>query len=87
VLFIKKELGDIDLVCGNVWQDEKGALQGYRLAKIKAKHPEINAQILDYVISSSKIKIRQNEAIQIEKDGYKIVLKSNWLGEKTPHWV
>jgi len=34
------------------------------------------------VISSGKIKIRQNEAIQIEKDGYKIVFKSNWLGEK-----
>ena len=43
VLFYIKELGDIDLVCGNVWQDEKGALQGYRLAKIKAKLPEINA--------------------------------------------
>ena len=86
--FYRKELGDIDLVWGKVWQDEKGALQGYGLAKIEAKHPEINARILNDVIKLGKAEIRQNEAVRIEKDGYKIVLKSNWLGEKTPNkWI
>ena len=86
--FYRKELGDIDLVWGKVWQDEKGALQGYGLSKIEAKHPEINARILDDVIKLGKAEIRRNEAVRIEKDGYKIVLKSNWLGEKTPNkWI
>lgn len=86
--FYRKELGDIDLVWGKVWQDQKGALQGYGLAKIKAKHPEITAENLDDVIKNGQTKIRQNEAIQIEKDGYKVVLKNNWMGEKTPNkWI
>ena len=86
--FYRKELGDIDLVWGRVWQDQKGTLQGYGLAKIKAKHPEITAENLDDVIKNGQTKIRQNEAIQIEKDGYKVVLKNNWMGEKTPNkWI
>ncbi len=86
--FYRKELGDIDLVWGKVWQDQKGALQGYGLAKIKAKHPEITAENLDDVIKNGQTKIRQNEAIQIEKDGYKVVLKNNWMGKKTPNkWI
>ncbi len=86
--FYRKELGDIDLVWGKVWQDQKGTLQGYGLAKIKAKHPEITAENLDDVIKNGQTKIRQNEAIQIEKDGYKVVLKNNWMGEKTPNkWI
>ncbi|WP_107770090.1 hypothetical protein [Campylobacter concisus] len=86
--FYRKELGDIDLVWGKVWQDQKGTLQGYGLAKIKAKHPEITAKNLDDVIKNGQTKIRQNEAIQIEKDGYKVVLKNNWMGEKTPNkWI
>ena len=86
--FYRKELGDIDLVWGKVWQDQKGTLQGYGLAKIKAKHPEITAENLDDVIKNGQTKIRQNEAIQIEKDGYKVVLKNNWMGKKTPNkWI
>ncbi|WP_158333411.1 hypothetical protein [Campylobacter concisus] len=86
--FYRKELGDIDLVWGKVWQDQKGTLQGYGLAKIKAKHPEVTAEKLDDVIKNGQTKIRQNEAIQIEKDGYKVVLKNNWMGEKTPNkWI
>ena len=86
--FYRKELGDIDLVWGKVWQDQKGTLQGYGLAKIKAKHPEVTAEILNDVIKNGQTKIRQNEAIQIEKDGYKVVLKNNWMGEKTSNkWI
>jgi len=58
--FYRKELGDIDLVWGRVWQDQKGTLQGYGLAKIKAKHPEITAENLDDVIKNGQTKIRQN---------------------------
>nr|DAO27866.1 MAG TPA: crystallin beta/gamma motif-containing protein [Caudoviricetes sp.] len=86
--FYRKELGDIDLVWGKVWQDQKRTLQGYGLAKIKAKHPEVTAEILNDVIKNGQTKIRQNEAIQIEKDGYKVVLKNNWMGKKTSNkWI
>ncbi|MGG7073205.1 DEAD/DEAH box helicase family protein [Campylobacter sp. 9BO] len=86
--FYKEDLGDIDLVWGKVLKDEKGQIQGYGLAKIKEKHPEITPEILDDVIKTGEIKTRQNEAVQIIKDNYKIILKSNWMGEPTKNkWV
>ncbi|MGG7049276.1 hypothetical protein U5B16_09570, partial [Campylobacter sp. M4] len=40
------------------------------------------------VIKIGEIKTRQNEAVQIIKDNYKIILKSNWMGEPTKNkWV
>ncbi len=84
----RKELGDIDLVWGKVWRDEKGEIQGYGLSKILDKHPEITPEILADIINNGTLKRQKNEAIQILKDDYKVVLKSNWKGEPTKNkWI
>ncbi|WP_250322476.1 hypothetical protein [Campylobacter lari] len=63
-------------------------VKGYGLSKIIEKHKEINADILNDVIINGTVQQRQNEAIQIVKDNYKIILKSNWNGNKTKNkWI
>ncbi|MCV3396044.1 hypothetical protein L8V93_07840 [Campylobacter lari] len=85
--FHRKDLGDIDLVWGEVRTSNSEA-KGYGLSKIIEKHKEINADILNDVITNGTVQQRQNEAIQIVKDNYKIILKSNWNGNKTKNkWI
>lgn len=85
--FHRKDLGDIDLVWGEV-RTSSSEVKGYGLSKIIEKHKEINADILNDVITNGTVQQRQNEAIQIVKDNYKIILKSNWNGNKTKNkWI
>lgn len=85
--FHRKDLGDIDLVWGEV-RTSNSEVKGYGLSKIIEKHKEINADILNDVITNGTVQQRQNEAIQIVKDNYKIILKSNWNGNKTKNkWI
>ena len=44
--FYRKDLGDVDIIWGEAKQNAKGGWDGYGLAKIEKKHPEISAQIL-----------------------------------------
>ncbi|RDU51339.1 hypothetical protein CQA49_09715, partial [Helicobacter sp. MIT 00-7814] len=81
----RKDLGDIDLVWGEY---NKETQKGFGLSKILAKHPEITAEILTDIINNGVIKRQENEAIQILRDNYKVVLKSNWKGEPTKNkWI
>ncbi|MDE7197214.1 MAG: hypothetical protein K2N69_09400 [Helicobacter sp.] len=71
--------GNIDLV----WGDSR-----FGLAHILDKHPNMTNDILGDVLQNGELKIRQNEAIQIRKDNYKVILKSNWKGEPTKNkWI
>ncbi|MDE6044291.1 MAG: hypothetical protein K2F85_02090, partial [Helicobacter sp.] len=71
--------GNIDLV----WGDSR-----FGLAHILDKHPNMTNDILSDVLQNGELKIRQNEAIQITKDNYKVILKSNWKGEPTKNkWI
>ncbi|CAM4049737.1 hypothetical protein N4T57_07725 [Campylobacter hepaticus] len=74
-----------------VWEEVRTSnseVKGYGLSKIIEKHKEINADILNDVITNGTVEHRQNEAIQIVKDNYKIILKSNWNGNKTKNkWI
>ncbi|AKT91985.1 hypothetical protein [Campylobacter gracilis] len=45
--FYRKDLGDVDIIWGEAKQNAKGGWDGYGLAKIEKKHPEISAQILE----------------------------------------
>ncbi|TQR42954.1 hypothetical protein DMB95_00185 [Campylobacter sp. MIT 12-8780] len=85
--FERKDLGDIDLVWGEVWRDEKGQIQGFGLSKILQKHPEITAELLADIVENGSLKKQVNEAMQVIKDNYKIVLKSNWKGKPSNKWI
>lgn len=85
--FYRKELGDIDLIWGELWQ-EKGKIQGYGLVKIIIKHPEITAFTLNEIIEKGEIKTRNNEATQIIYKNYKVLLKQNWQGKPLKNkWI
>ncbi|PAF51987.1 DUF3519 domain-containing protein [Helicobacter sp. 13S00477-4] len=86
--FYKEGLGDIDLVYGKVWKNNKDEIEGFGLAKIIKKHPEITPQILADIVNNGKINKAENQAITITKDNFKVALKSNWQGKPTKnHWV
>lgn len=86
--FHRQDIGDIDLVWGKVWKNDKGNIEGYGLSKIIQKHPEITAQKLNDIITKGKIKTRKNEATQIFYDGHKVLLKQNWNGESLKNrWI
>ena len=86
--FNRQDIGDIDLVWGKVWKNDKGNIEGYGLSKIIQKHPEITAQKLNDIITKGKIKTRKNEATQIFYDGHKVLLKQNWNGESLKNrWI
>ncbi|MCM1223285.1 MAG: hypothetical protein NC548_53415 [Lachnospiraceae bacterium] len=77
--------GEIDLVWGEITDK---ANKGFGLAHILDKHPEITSNILSDIIQNGELKIRKNQAIQLTKDNYKAVLKSNWKGEPTENkWI
>ncbi len=77
--FYRDDLGDIDLVWGN---------EKFGLRHIVEKHPEVTPEALEHIIKNGEATFKQNEAIRIEKDGYKVILKSNWNGEKlNNNWV
>lgn len=90
--FYRKDLqelsgnGEIDLVWGEI--TDKTNHKGFGLSHIIDKHPEITSDILNDIIQNGELKIRKNEAIQIAKDNYKVILKSNWKGEPTKNkWI
>ncbi|RDU51589.1 hypothetical protein CQA49_09395, partial [Helicobacter sp. MIT 00-7814] len=83
----RKELGDIDLVWGNVWKDEKGEAQGFGLSKILAKHPEITPELLAEIIEKGIVE-NANGRHSIVLDNFRVGLKSNWKGTPTKNkWI
>ncbi|PZT47719.1 hypothetical protein B6S12_07610 [Helicobacter valdiviensis] len=94
--FYKEGLGDIDLV----WGDSKMGLshilerreedfikQGFSKEEAEAKAREFIKNIPE-IIEKGEAIIKKNEAVKIETDNYKLVLKQNWKGEPTTNkWL
>ncbi|MDD7296977.1 MAG: hypothetical protein PUG77_06790, partial [Helicobacter bilis] len=92
-----KELGDIDLVWGEITDLEKH--KGYGLAHILDKRKaefmkqglseaEAEAEAMEFakneisdIVQNGKITNKPNEATKIETQDYKLILKQNWSGE------
>ena len=95
--FYRDELGEIDVVWGEITDPEKH--KGYGLAHILDKRKaefmqqglseaQAEAKAIDFtkneianIIENGKITNKPNEATKIETPAYKLILKQNWKGE------
>ncbi|HEF7995792.1 TPA: hypothetical protein SBB84_000751 [Campylobacter jejuni] len=83
--FHRKDLGDIDLVWGEV--TDKIKHKGYGLAHIIDKHPDLDLKMIDEIVKNGKL-IKDNKGrIRIQFDNKVIGIKDNWKGDKTNVWI
>ena len=94
--------GDITLVWGEITdaQAHKGyglahildkrtaefMIQGLEQTQAQIKAKEF-VESLPKMIDEMDLKVKPNEAIKLENENYKIILKSNWKGEPTDKWI
>ncbi|MFY4690946.1 hypothetical protein ACOTVD_07885 [Campylobacter jejuni] len=83
--FHRKDLGDIDLVWGEVTDEIKH--KGYGLAHIIDKHPDLDLKLISEIIKNGKL-IKDNKGrIRIQFDNKVVGIKDNWKGDKTNAWI
>ncbi|EPN8822194.1 PBECR2 nuclease fold domain-containing protein [Campylobacter coli] len=78
--FHRKDLGDIDLVWGEV--TDKIKHKGYGLAHIIDKHPELDLKLVSDIIDKGKLNNQNNIRYRIEYKNYIIGLSSEYKGNK-----
>ncbi|ELH5090809.1 hypothetical protein Q9Y45_000983 [Campylobacter jejuni] len=78
--FHRKDLGDIDLVWGEVIDKIKH--KGYGLAHIIDKHPELDLKLISDIIDKGKLNNQNNIRYRIEYKNYIIGLSSEYKGNK-----
>ncbi|ELD1485965.1 hypothetical protein QXC56_001318 [Campylobacter coli] len=78
--FHRKDLGDIDLVWGEVI--DKIKYKGYGLAHIIDKHPELDLKLVSDIIDKGKLNNQNNIRYRIEYKNYIISLSSEYKGNK-----
>ncbi|EPX9000822.1 hypothetical protein ACW50E_001831 [Campylobacter coli] len=78
--FHRKDLGDIDLVWGEVIDKIKH--KGYGLAHIIDKHPELDLKLVSDIIDKGKLNNQNNIRYRIEYKNYIIGLSSEYKGNK-----
>ncbi len=98
--FFREDLGDIDLVCGEVSKNQKGEIQGYGLAKILQKHSEDFSEFgkgeqclingIDEIVKNGKlIDDRGIKTIILKKDSgiYRVWLTKGWYNKGDNQWI
>ncbi len=78
--FHRKNLGDIDLVWGEVIDKIKH--KGYGLAHIIDKHPELDLKLISDIVDKGKLNNQNNIRYRIEYKNYIIGLSSEYKGNK-----
>lgn len=78
--FHRKDLGDIDLVWGEVIDRIKH--KGYGLAHIIDKHPELDLKLISDIVDKGKLNNQNNIRYRIEYKNYIIGLSSEYKGNK-----
>lgn len=78
--FHRKDLGDIDLVWGEV--TDKIKHKGYGLAHIIDKHPELDLKLISDIVDKGKLNNQNNIRYRIEYKNYIIGLSSEYKGNK-----
>lgn len=80
-----KDIGDIDLVWGKEGTPEKNYEDGYGLAKIVIKHPEVVDNLQD-ILSQTEVRSREKNRMKLESPDHKAVIRLDWNGE-TKNWL
>lgn len=78
--FHRKDLGDIDLVWGEV--TDKIKHKGYGLAHIIDKHPELDLKLISDIVDKGKLNNQNNIRYRIEYKNYIIGLSGEYKGNK-----
>lgn len=78
--FHRKDLGDIDLVWGEV--TDKIKHKGYGLAHIIDKHHELDLKLISDIVDKGKLNNQNNIRYRIEYKNYIIGLSSEYKGNK-----
>lgn len=78
--FHRKDLGDIDLVWGEI--TDKIKHKGYGLAHIIDKHPKLDLKLISDIIDNGKLNNQNNIRYRIEYKNYIIGLSSEYKGNK-----
>ncbi|ELK4419526.1 hypothetical protein Q6731_001278 [Campylobacter coli] len=78
--FHRKDLGDIDLVWGEVIDKIKH--KSYGLAHIIDKHPELDLKLISDIVDKGKLNNQNNIRYRIEYKNYIIGLSSEYKGNK-----
>lgn len=79
------DVGDIDLIYGNEGTPEKGFIDGYGLAKIAKKHPEVLGGLQE-ILSDMQVRKRSTNRVILESDTHKAAVSLNWL-EREKKWL
>jgi hypothetical protein len=74
------DVGDIDLVYGKEGTPEKDYKDGYGLAKLAIKHPEVVADLQGHIDQLHK-KSETDNRIVLEGNNGRAVVSKNWLGD------
>jgi len=80
-----QDIGDIDLVWGKEGTPEKDYEDGYGLAKIVKKHPEVLDRLQE-VIDGMEIKSKSANRAILESLDHKAAVRLDWDGKKK-HWL
>ncbi|WP_348518108.1 PBECR2 nuclease fold domain-containing protein [Campylobacter sp. CCS1377] len=83
--FHRKDLGDIDLVWGEV--TDKIKHKGYGLAHIIDKHPDLDLEQIPKIIKNGRLIKDDKGRARIQFDNKVIGIKDNWKGDKTNIWI
>jgi len=81
-----KDIGEIDLVWGKEGTPEKDYEDGYGLAKIAKKHPEILDEDFQALISQMTIRSKIAHRISLESPDHRAAVKLEWEG-KEKRWL
>lgn len=72
------EIGEVDIIWGNEGTEAKQYSDGFGLAKILKKHPEVNPySLMDIVARARKTKAKGN-TVELEDENTRLVVKLDW---------
>ena len=75
------EIGPIDLIWGEEGDAKNDYAGGYGLAKILAKHPELENKLQD-ILDSMTVKTKGKNRIILESKDHKSAISLNWKGQE-----
>ncbi len=79
-------VGAIDVIYGEPGTAARDFSDGYGLAHILAKHPEIDLYALEGVVASATEVRRKGNTAELETPDHRVVIKLDWQGE-TKKWL